>query len=243
MVFIKNISPTIQLIIKNRPYKNLKSNMRHICIEKEIEDTNNIYESDSVEAIPEKSHSSPNTQIETGDAVIAINKNKVLFYGQVSATSCFHLQNVLSELSNELSIQEINWGIKPIIHLHIQSNGGELMPTFYVADFIQNMKVPVYTYIDSFAASAATLLSVVGKKRFMTKNSLVLIHQLSTQISGKYKELNTEMSNLQTIMENVKIIYLNNTFIEEEDLNKLLATDVWLNSSSALELGIVDFVL
>ena len=117
------------------------------------------------------------------------------------------------------------------------------MPSFYVADVIHTLRVPVYTYIDSFAASAATLLSVVGTKRFMTKNSLVLIHQLSTKISGKYSELGTEMLNLKTIMDNVKTIYLKNTLIQEDELNKLLSTDIWLNASTALELGLVDEVL
>ena len=73
------------------------------------------------------------------------------------------------------------------------------------------MKTPVYTYVDGFAASAATLISVVGKKRFMTKNSLMLIHQLSGADSGKFYELQDQMSNMQILMNKINKIYLNKT--------------------------------
>ena len=63
-------------------------------------------------------------------------------------------------------------------------------------DLIENLNTPVYTYIDGFAASAATLISVVGKKRFITKNSLMLIHQLSGSDTGKFYELQDQMTNM-----------------------------------------------
>jgi ATP-dependent protease ClpP protease subunit len=187
--------------------------------------------------------STENTQVDAGDAVICINANKILFYGQVSSNSCFHLQTALTMLAEKLTIQKLIYGSEPIIHLHLQSPGGELLPSFYIADFIKSLNVPVYTYIDSFAASAATIISVVGKKRFMSQNSLVLIHQLSTQMTGKYNELGVEMNNLNTIMNLVKNIYLENTLIPENKLNALLLSDVWLNSTVALDLGIVDSII
>ena len=49
------------------------------------------------------------------------------------------------------------------------------MNTFYITDLIEKMETPVNTYVDGYAASAASLISVVGKKRYMTQNSLMLI--------------------------------------------------------------------
>jgi ATP-dependent protease ClpP protease subunit len=39
------------------------------------------------------------------------------------------------------------------------------------------------------AASAATIISVAGTKRFITPSSYMLIHQLSTFMSGNFEQL------------------------------------------------------
>ena len=105
------------------------------------------------------------------------------------------------------------------------------------------MNTPVYTYIDGFAASAATLISVVGKKRFITKNSLMLIHQLSGSDSGKYDELQDQMSNMKVLMDMIENIYLNHTYIQLNELEILLKKDIWLNAETCLKFGLVDEIL
>ena len=105
------------------------------------------------------------------------------------------------------------------------------------------MNTPVYTYVDGFAASAATLISVVGKKRYMTKNSLMLIHQLSGADSGKFYELQDQMSNMQILMNTINKIYLNKTKIDQETLLKLLQKDLWLDAKTCLAYGLVDEII
>ena len=105
------------------------------------------------------------------------------------------------------------------------------------------MKTPVYTYVDGFAASAATLISVVGKKRYMTKNSLMLIHQLSGADSGKFYELQDQMSNMQILMNKINKIYLNKTKIDQDTLLKLLQKDLWLDAKTCLAYGLVDEII
>lgn len=169
---------------------------------------------------------------EPNKSIIKLNDNIIRFYGPITRISCLRLQYMLNELEDSKEIKTI--------HLHIQSTGGELMSAFFVSDYIKCMKTPVYTYVDSFAASAATILTIVGKKRFMSEHSLILIHQLSTEISGKYNELNIELENLDTIMGLAKDIYLKNSKLNPEALDELLATNLWLNSTIALKLGIID---
>ena len=62
------------------------------------------------------------------------------------------------------------------------------MPTFNVVDVIERSPTPIYTYIDGYAASAATLISIAGHKRFMGKHSLMLLHELSGGNEGTYKD-------------------------------------------------------
>jgi len=117
------------------------------------------------------------------------------------------------------------------------------MHTFYIMDVIKLLKTPVYTYIDGFAASAATLMSVCGKRRFMTENSVMLVHQLSGGASGKFEEIKNEYSNMVEFMEIIKKTYLNYGNISSQHLDDLLKQDLWLNSKKSLEYGFVDEII
>ena len=176
--------------------------------------------------------------------IIQEENNEIYFYGPVSQRSCFELKNKLNSLDTKSTIFHLQYKIDPPpIHLHIQSQGGSLYHTLYIIDLIENMNTPVYTYVDGFAASAATLISVVGKKRYMTKNSLMLIHQLSGADSGKFYELQDQMSNMQILMNTINKIYLNKTKIEQDTLIKLLQKDLWLDAKTCLAYGLVDEII
>lgn len=171
-------------------------------------------------------------------------KLKIQFYSGITQESCLQLNNALLSMNEKANIMRLNYPeIQFPIHLHIQSPGGSLMDVYYLCDVIQSLDNPVYTYVDGYAASAATLLSVCGKKRFMSKNSFMLIHQLSSGMTGKYTEMKTEISNLDIFMSQLESIYLQNTNIEINELKLLLSSDLWLNSTLCKHYGLVDTIL
>lgn len=173
-----------------------------------------------------------------------VNHFSIYFYGTVNEESCLQLTNSLNELDIKAKHHKILYpSYEPHISLHIQSGGGSLMHTFYVCDTIMNLDTPVYTYVDGFVASAASLIAVSGKKKYMTKHSAILIHQLSSSTSGKLNEMKTEINNLGFFMNNVKYIYLNNTKLELDVLENLLTTDMWLDSNTCKNMGLVDEII
>ena len=185
-----------------------------------------------------------NDDTKTEYGILQDINNDIYFYSPITQRSCFELKNKINELDMKSTIMHIQYKIDPPpIHLHIQSNGGSLFHTLYIVDLIKNLNTPVYTYVDGFAASAATLISVVGKKRFITKNSLMLVHQLSGSDSGKFDELEDQMTNMKVLMSAIKMIYLNNTDINPLQLNTLLKKDLWLNSEICLLYGLVDEII
>lgn len=175
--------------------------------------------------------------------IIQQDMNNIYFYSSVNQESCFQLSKRLIDLDKTSQEFLIQYGVySPPINLHIQSEGGSLLHALYVTDVIKNLKTPVHTYIDGFAASAATLISVVGDRRFISKNSLMLIHQLSSINSGKYDKMEDEMENLDNIMKIVTELYIKNTKIEREKLLEILKKDIWLESKTCLEYGLVDVI-
>ena len=175
---------------------------------------------------------------------IQVNNNNIYFYSPINIESCFNLKTILLGLDNELQEFKIKYNIEPPpINLHIESGGGELMPTLYIIDLIKSLKTPLHSYVDGYAASAATLISVVADKRFMTNNSLILIHQLSGGQNGKMAEMEDEMTNLNTLMTIIRDVYLENTKLNDTVLNRLLLKDIWLTSDICLKYNIVDEVI
>lgn len=166
------------------------------------------------------------------------------FYGAVTEESCFQLTYALEELNKRAKHQKVFYPqLTPTISLHIQSGGGSLMPTFYVCDTIKKIETPVDIYVDGFAASAASLMTVCGNNRYMTRNSAMLIHQLTGATSGKFNELKDEMTNLNFFMNKVKNIYLENTKLNSTILEELLASDVWLDAETCLAYGLIDKII
>ena len=170
--------------------------------------------------------------------------DEIYFYGPVTQRSCFELKNMLKDMEMKMITLGHQYHVKtPPIHLHIQSQGGSLYHTLFIVDLIQSLQVPVYTYVDGFAASAATLMSVVGEKRYMTKNSLMLIHQLSGADSGKYNELQDQMTNMNVLMNIIVDTYKSHTKIHNMTLYNLLQKDLWLDAETCLKYGLVDEIL
>ena len=194
---------------------------------------------------PNQNPSSPNIIRQGSNTYIQNDNNNIYYYGSISTDGCYQLKKLLQEMDKTGRIFAYQYNIKepPPIHLHIQSLGGELLPTLYIIDVIDKLSTPVYTYVDGFAASAATLISVMGKKRFMTKNSLMLIHQLSAQQGGKFNEIKDEFTNMNTLMKIIKTTYLEKTKLDLVSLENTLYKDIWLDSDTCLKYGLVDEIL
>ena len=94
---------------------------------------------------------------------------------------------------------------------HINSIGGDIIPALSMVDTIRNSKVSVHTIIEGECMSAATLISCVGKKRLMRRNSVVLIHQMRTSYWGKLDECKEDMKNNKKLTTILKDIYITNT--------------------------------
>tara|TARA_Y100000991_G_C21966347_1_gene347050 strand:+ start:306 stop:1073 length:768 start_codon:yes stop_codon:yes gene_type:complete len=205
-----------------------------------IQNSENIFPD---EYIKSNKYYDSNEKDEDATFINTINNN-IYFYSPITKSSCFELEKNILNLNHKSIMLKNEYDKDPEpINLHIQSSGGSLLHSIYIIDLIQSIETPVYTYIDGFAASAATLISVVGKKRYMTKNSLMLIHQLSGGMNGKFFEMKDENENIDALMNFIIKTYLENTKIKEEQLQDILKRDIWLNSSFCLKNRLVDEII
>ncbi len=171
--------------------------------------------------------------------------NSISFYGGVDIITAGELNRLLTEVDVRLQNTKNILGsdYKPTIHLRIRSDGGGLFEGLAVLDRIRTLKSDLYTYVEGGAASAATLISVTGKRRFIGKNSLMLIHQLSAGNYGNFQQLEDHQENYRRLMNIIKGVYKQYTKLPMKTLEEILKRDLWLTPEECLKYGMVDEII
>lgn len=189
-------------------------------------------------------NSSGSEEAQTPNGIRVLN-NKILFYSEIDESTVLELNKVLFELDIKLQSIKTVFGdeYEPKIDLHINTYGGSIFAAFSTVDTINKLKTKVYTHIDGSVASAGTLISAVGKKRYMGQHAHLLIHQLSSGVYGKFSEMEDEIFNCTNLMKLLKNFYKKNTKLPMKKLDELLKRDIWLNAEECLEYGIVDEII
>lgn len=188
-------------------------------------------------------------QMVTGTQDIIIDpmdkvNNTIFFYSDVYRDTILKLNKEILILNNELLNTSLLHKTQPAeIYINIQSYGGSIYAGLSAMDTILNSKIKINTVVDGCAASAATLISVVGNKRYMKKHSFILIHQLSSMFWGNYEQLKDEMDNAHNIMRCIKDIYKKHTKFPMKRLDEILKHDIWLDSKDALNYGLIDYII
>ena len=169
--------------------------------------------------------------------------NVIMFYGEVNEENAKSLNKALRQMDKDLQVVKVKYGVEVPIKLYINSFGGSIFAGFSTVDTIKSISTPVHSYIDGAAASAATLISVVADKRFIHRNSFMLIHQLSSMMWGKYEEFKDEMENLDLLMARIKEIYKEHCSIPKKELDEILKHDLWLDSAKCVKWSLVDEIV
>ncbi len=177
--------------------------------------------------------------------ISVIDNNEVYFYNDVNTDSALILNKTISDLSRQLLIAQITFDLEQVPHikLHINSDGGEVFGALSIVDRIKSSKVPIHSYAEGLVASASTLISVSCHKRYIRKNTILLIHQVRSWFEGTYEDFNDEKQNMDLMMKIIKDIYLKNTKFSEEELNQLLKRDIYLNAEDAIKYGLADEII
>ena len=175
---------------------------------------------------------------------ISVHENKIYYYASVTRESASELNKKIGEIeSKSLTLANTLDIDPPSLKILINSGGGSITAGISSMDTMLRCKVPVHTYVDGFAASAATFLSVAASGRFMSRNSYMLIHQLSTTFWGKYSEFEDEKQNLDLMMETVKSVYKEHTKVPMKKLDEILKHDLLWDAKTCLEYGLIDDIV
>jgi len=169
--------------------------------------------------------------------------NEMFFCGEITPESALEFTEKFKRLEVDLLRRAADLvGYVPHINLYILSEGGDMFSGLALMNILQKSRVKVITIVQGACCSAATFMFMGGRERLMGANSYILIHQLTTEMWGKYQELKSEIKNCDNFMKMVKKIYLTHTKIPEKKLNKLLKRDLYLDKTKCIKYGIAHAV-
>lgn len=177
---------------------------------------------------------------------IEVLDNHIYFYSEITPDQSVQLVRHLKELNDRLHSEQIGRDtdfITAPIWLHISSGGGYAFEAFAIADQIARLPVQVYSIVEGYCASAATLISLACDRRFITPNSFMLIHQFSGGIWGKYEEQKDHLAFADMLMKRLVKFYADKTGMKKKKVKKLLERDSWFDAKGCQKLGLVDEVL
>lgn len=131
------------------------------------------------------------------------------------------------------------------IELYISSFGGSGYDVISVIDQIENLKAPVHTYLYGKAMSAGFLLFMVGQQRFVSRNSTLMLHQLSGCIAGTLQDMEEQLEEYERMQQKVEDLILLHTYIDEELLEAIRESkyNLYLDAEEAIEYGVADHII
>ena len=131
------------------------------------------------------------------------------------------------------------------IYLYINSPGGSVSAGLAIYDTMQSVNSEVATVCQGTAASMAAVILSGGSrgKRFILPHSDVMIHQPSTGMEGKASDLMISMKHLEQNHQVLTQILAKNCGHSEEEVQKDITADYWMNATEAVSYGIVDSII
>lgn len=166
-------------------------------------------------------------------------ESKIIFmFEEFTEPSC---QRIVKEIIEKVNGYEDNKDIR----IFINSRGGLVTSLLSIIDTIQMINNDVETTCVGQAASCGAVLLSSGTKgkRFITKNSRVLLHQVSAGSIGHVDDMKISMKEIDRLNELMLKILSKNTGRSLSKLKADVKRDFWLDSKDALRYGIVDKII
>ena len=170
--------------------------------------------------------------------------NKIFFNGEVSKDSVNMLKRTINEVGKITLMKYHELGIhKPSdmkIELHINSPGGCISAGWDLIDFMNNFYMPIHTIATGTVASMGVMLLLAGTKRYITKNTHILVHQFRAGIQGKRQDLLDYMKHFEDVQKQIVAYLVAHSKLNDSQITEMLQYESWMSADVAIANGFVD---
>lgn len=129
------------------------------------------------------------------------------------------------------------------INLRLNSPGGSVFDGIAIANAIRSHPATVTVYVDSLAASIASVIAMSGDRLVMMPQSQIMVHNASGACYGD----STEMAKMAQMLDkqslNIAEAYAQHTGGSLADWTQYMADETWFTADEALAVGLADEVM
>lgn len=127
------------------------------------------------------------------------------------------------------------------INVYINSPGGSVLSGLAIYDISKKISAPIRTIVIGMAASMGAVLMLMGKERAALKHSRIMIHEVSSGMEGKTKDIESHFKLHKELEKEICDIIEENTSIE--NVQELFKIDKWYTAEEAKSIGFVTEII
>lgn len=158
------------------------------------------------------------------------------------------LYDVIGGYNSDWERQNAKWLIDKIkalgdvsrFTIRINSVGGDVFEAQAMYSYLKTHRATKTVRIDGLAASAASLIAMVGDRIVMPENALMMIHNPMTLAVGEAKDMRKAAEILDKVRDTLVAVYEARTGLEREKIVELMDDETWMAAADAQEMGFCD---
>ncbi|MCG6493431.1 head maturation protease, ClpP-related [Kitasatospora sp. A2-31] len=137
-------------------------------------------------------------------------------------------------------VRELSAVNASLIEVHINSPGGEIFDGIAIANALRAHPANVVTYVDSLAASIASVIALAGDRVVMAPNSQMMIHDGSGICLGNAADMREMAELLDRQSDNIAEVYAAKAGGTVEEWRALMTAETWYTAAEAVAAGLAD---
>ena len=161
---------------------------------------------------------------------------ELLIYGYIESTKWYDDDVTPKEFKKDLDAL----GDIDTLNIYINSGGGDVFAAQAIYSMLNRHKAQKTTYVDGLAASAASVIAMVGDKRIMPNNAMLMIHKAWSIAVGNANDFRKRADDLEKIEESIISVYQEKSGLEREKIIELMTAETWMTAKEAKDYGFID---
>lgn len=146
----------------------------------------------------------------------------------------------VSPKSVEEEIQKANGEDLEVL---ISSPGGSVFAASEIYVALKSYPKDVVTKIVGWAASAASIIAMGGKRVLIAPTAEIMIHNVASRAQGDYRAMDHQSKVLKDYNSTIANAYVKKSGMSKDKLLKLMDDESWITPELALEYGLVDGIM
>ena len=143
-------------------------------------------------------------------------------------------------VSAQTFVKEIRAIDASVIHLRINSPGGDVFAARAMEQALREHKAKIITHVDGYAASAASYLALAGDEVEIAAGGFFMIHKAWTYAYGNADDFLASAALLEKIDDSLVASYAKETGQDPDQLREWMRAETWLGSDEAVQYGFAD---